>query len=102
MNLNKLNIRKQMEFYKPMPLWYKERKFVDEESFENYKMQKWKLFKNSNRYIEYIKRKLVYEINLTNRFINKYNICMMILKKISTSSNVSQYMFVDNTMSYLI
>ena len=102
MKLNNSFIQKHMEFYKPLPLWYRTRNFIDDESLRKYEAQQWKIFQKSNRYIEYIKGKLVYEVNIANKFINKYNMFVMVLKKISTSTNVSQYMFVYNTIMYLI
>ena len=102
MKFNKLHVRNIMQLYKPMPLWYRDRNYIDEQTREDELKQQWVQFQNSTRYKDYIKSKLVYEIELANRFITKYNINKIILQKILTKMNISQHMFVYKSLQYLI
>ena len=90
-----------LDYFIPMPLWHRQSNLPDEE-YEKYKAEQWDKFIKTDRYRNYIVKKLKFEMDIFIKMYNYYMSYMKILLNISNKVNISKYMFVYNTITYII
>ena len=95
-------VNDELKYYKPMPLWYKYKKFMTDEDEGIYRETLWKNFIKSQKYFKYLKNRLIFEMKIIQKLNSYHSTYFMILSKISEAFNISINMFANNTMSYLM